>query len=97
MGVLCVAVDVAADGGRFLIVTGGDDQAVCIAEVEVVDRTRTGSDAERCQAEESRDDLGRSEGAPTRSRYAIRARPSRGRINCFPVWCFVYLTESGGT
>lgn len=35
LGVLCVAVQVAADGDRLLIVTGGDDHAICVAEVEI--------------------------------------------------------------
>eukprot|EP00903_Cladosiphon_okamuranus_P013793 g12836.t3 len=35
MGVLCMAVHVPPEGGRMVIVTGGDDQAVCVAEVEL--------------------------------------------------------------
>lgn len=37
MGVLCMAVHVPPEGGRVVIVTGGDDQAVCVAEVELHD------------------------------------------------------------
>ncbi|CAM9568717.1 unnamed protein product, partial [Ectocarpus sp. 12 AP-2014] len=37
MGVLCMAVHVpAGEGGRVVIVTGGDDQAICVAELDVV-------------------------------------------------------------
>lgn len=37
MGVFCMAVHVpAGEGGRVVIVTGGDDQAICVAELEVV-------------------------------------------------------------
>lgn len=35
MGVLCMAIHALPESGRFLVVTGGDDQAVCVAEVEV--------------------------------------------------------------
>ncbi|CAM9466923.1 unnamed protein product, partial [Ectocarpus sp. 13 AM-2016] len=36
-GVLCMAVHVpAGEGGRAVIVTGGDDQAICVAELEVL-------------------------------------------------------------
>lgn len=37
MGVLCMAVHVPPEGGRMVVVTGGDDQAVCVAEVELHD------------------------------------------------------------
>eukprot|EP00752_Nemacystus_decipiens_P003736 g3442.t1 len=35
MGVLCMAVHVPSEGGRMVIITGGDDQAVSVAEVEL--------------------------------------------------------------
>lgn len=39
MGALCMAVHVPHEGGRMLIVTGGDDQAVSVAEVELYDKS----------------------------------------------------------
>lgn len=39
MGVLCMAVHVPPEGGRVVVVTGGDDQAVCVAEVELRDNS----------------------------------------------------------
>ncbi|CAM9184864.1 unnamed protein product [Scytosiphon promiscuus] len=36
MGVLCMAMHVPEDGGRVIIVTGGDDQAISVAELEVL-------------------------------------------------------------
>ncbi|CAM9218982.1 unnamed protein product, partial [Ectocarpus sp. 6 AP-2014] len=38
MGVLCMAVHVpAGERGRVVVVTGGDDQAICVAELEVAE------------------------------------------------------------
>lgn len=41
MGVLCVATHALEDGPRFLIVTGGDDQALCVAEVDASSNSKT--------------------------------------------------------
>lgn len=54
MGVLCVAVHVPAERGRLIIVTGGDDQAVCVAEVEVLPDLPTNEPDERIPQEEAR-------------------------------------------
>ncbi|CAM9996730.1 unnamed protein product, partial [Ectocarpus fasciculatus] len=57
MGVLCMAVHVpAGGGGRAVIVTGGDDQAICVAELEVV----AVLDGGRCSPTTIASDLGRS-------------------------------------
>lgn len=41
MGVLSVATHAVEDGPRFLIVTGGDDQALCVAEVDASSTSKT--------------------------------------------------------
>lgn len=52
MGVLCMAVHVPSEGGRMVIVSGGDDQAVCVAEVELREHSTKSSDyVSRCEEE----------------------------------------------
>ncbi|CAM9363463.1 unnamed protein product, partial [Laminaria digitata] len=68
MGVLCMAVHASPESGRFLIVTGGDDQAICVAEVEVQrDQPTTPSD-DGLPEGEGRENGGQSEKTTERSR-----------------------------
>lgn len=70
-GVLCMAVHTLASGGRFLIVSGGDDQAICVAEVEVLHgHSPELSDAERSPQSSPTDYVERNENKPSRNRYA---------------------------
>lgn len=53
MGVLCMSVHVPPEGGRMVVVTGGDDQAVCVAEVELRDNSMQPFDQDSPQGQET--------------------------------------------
>lgn len=73
MGVLCVDVHVPPEGGRVVFVSGGDDQAVCVAEVELREQPTTSSDqASRCE-EERGHTCGSSEKTSARERCRERS------------------------
>lgn len=69
MGVLCVAVHVPSEGGRMVIISGGDDQAMCVAELELREQPTESSDqTSRCEEEERGHICGSSEKTSARKR-----------------------------
>ncbi|CAN0221385.1 unnamed protein product [Ectocarpus sp. 4 AP-2014] len=88
MGVLCMAVHVpAGEGGRVVIVTGGDDQAICVADLEVVavlddgrcsPTTEIASDRGPSSSQGSRGQGG--DEVPTRKRYDLPSGLSLARL-----------------
>lgn len=69
MGVLCVAVHVPPRGGRMVIASGGDDQAICVAELELSEQPAKSSDqASRRGVEERDHTCGSSEKTPASKR-----------------------------
>lgn len=71
MGVLCMAVHVPEEGGRVIIVTGGDDQAICVAELEVLhDRSAQTSDPHSPRGEEGGHDHAGSPSGQTSMRQS---------------------------
>lgn len=68
MGVLCMAVHASPESGHFLIVTGGDDQAICIAEVELLREQSTQSPDGGWPEGGGQDNGGKSEKTTARSR-----------------------------
>lgn len=69
MGVLCMAVHASPESGHFLVVTGGDDQAICVAEVEVLRDQPTKTSDDDLPERERWGHIGPSEKATARSRY----------------------------
>lgn len=63
MGVLCTAVQVSKCSNRVLIITGGDDQAICVAELETIllnEVSEVSADSDQWQEEgrEGQDEVG---------------------------------------
>lgn len=83
MGVLCIAVHASPESGRFLIVTGGDDQAICVAEVEVLrDQPKKASGGGLAEGE-GQENGGQSDKTTARSRYGKLREGKRSQVEYF--------------
>lgn len=80
MGVLCMAVHVPEEGGRVIIITGGDDQAICVAEVEVLlngHPAKTSGDYSPRGEGGGHDHAGGPSGETSTGRFGCETRPLR--------------------